>query len=325
MELLIHAGLNKAGSSYLQAILHANEAALREQGISYTGGTSRNGNATPIVLDLRRGRLRSVRDRFDALVERARADGAQRLLLSSESLFHDFVVPEHRQRLISLIKACGLLRPRVLLIFREPVSHAISAYSHRAGRRHSDEFLPWLHNSYEVPREWPRFLDMYARETELELTLKPYSHNGLNDVLHSWLGPIRLPEPAPRAVNVSPTLTEAQILVRVRRVDAAMAERLRLAFKRIDKAHKAPDDALRQHYEHIARSELVKLNPYLERLSTLVGSDLTVPPPDPASEYDGVTILSPVQVEAIIAAASQRENVLARRLKALLRRLELRR
>ncbi|SDP62275.1 hypothetical protein SAMN04488512_12342 [Sulfitobacter litoralis] len=318
MELLIHAGLNKAGSSYLQAILHANSAALREQHISYTGGTSKNGNATAMVLHLRAGNLHKVEYQLKALIEQARIDGAKKLLLSSEALYHDLVVPEHRQQLFSIFRETGLSRPHILLIFREPVAHSISAYSHRAGRKHAEEFLTWLNSSYEFPHELPRFLEMLTCEQDVDLMLKPYSNTGLDNILQDWLGPVTLPEKAPKTVNASPSLTEAEFLVRVRRVDIAMAERLRRNFKRIEKANKAPDTALRKSYEHMARSELVRLNPHLEKLSALVGTDLTVSPPGSVSAVDGLTVLSPAQVEAI-AMACHSESFLIRRLKSAIK------
>lgn len=321
MEFFIHAGLNKVGSSYLQAIMYANAKALREQHISYTSGTSENGNATTMVLDSRAGRWRKVEDQLDNLINRAKTDGANKLLLSSESLYHDLVVPDHRQKLLSLFSKKGLSRPQVLLIFREPIAHSISAYCHRAGRKHAEEFLPWLRNNYEFPHELPRFLEMQAHDQGMDLTLKPYSSTGLDKLLHDWLGPVQLPETAPETVNVSPSLTEAEFLVRMRRVNPAVAERLRRAFKRIKKSDKASDIDLRKCYERIARSELVKLNPHLERLSALVGTDLTVPPPDPGTAADGLTVFSPAQVEAIIATACHRESTLLQDLKIAIKRL----
>jgi hypothetical protein len=225
---------------------------------------------------------------------------------------------------LSFFTARGLTKPNVLLIFREPVSHAISAYSHRAGRKHAEEFVPWLRNSYEFPHELPQFLEMQAVEQGMDLTLRPYSHQGLDDVLQDWLGSVDLPEPVPEVVNVSPSLTEAEFLVRLHRADAGMAERLRRAFKRIQKADKAQDTTLRQSYVNLARGELFGLNPHLEQLSALVGADLTVPPPGPASDLDGQTVLSPKQIEAIVSTCTQRDSLLGRRINGALRRLGLR-
>lgn len=303
MELFIHAGLNKTGSSFIQCVFHANSDILSDSGIAYKGGSPTAGNANELSIALR-ARDQAKAARFlGKHVAHARARGKERVLLSAEYLYHDMVVPEHLELLRTLVADSGFKRINVLLFFRDPVAHAISAYCHRSGRQDLGPFDQWIELLYEFPGELRQFLATIKETPEINWCTYAYSKSGLVEAVCEWLSIDALPTAVSREVNVSVSVDEAEILARLRVNDARAAVALRQALKAIPRDRKGDDSAQRARYRAIAENALFQLNPELEKLSSLVSTRMTVPSPakpmTEAAHWDAVT-LSSDQIDALL-------------------------
>lgn len=303
LQLLIHGGLNKAGSSYLQGVFHANSEPLRRAGISYLGGGTMSGNAQELSMAIRARNIPQIKRFFENHTKEARARGCDRVLISAEYLYHDLILQERLTLLRELSQETGLGNISVLLFFRDPVSHAISAYCHRSGHQDIGTFPHWVREGYEFPRELRRFLSTLEEAPEIDWHPRAYTKGGLVDDTCKWMGVEAMRETVSTEVNVSVSVDEAEILGRLRTRNVRAARALRQALKDIPRARKADDSVQRARYSEIAAQALSPLTADLERLSALVGADLTVAPPEPDGRrhHTGAVKLSADQIDAVLA------------------------
>lgn len=304
MECYIHAGLNKAGSSFVQSVLTANATILGSAGISYLDGGRHSGNSKALSVAMRASDQPGVSRFLHHHAVRARANGASRMLLSAEYLYHDLVRTDRRNLFLTGAAAAGISAIHVLVFFRDPISHAISAYTHRAGVHNVGTFEDWIRRDYEFPVELPLFFE--TLETCPEIVWHPVAYgsgDSLLSALADWLGIPGLPRIPEREVNVSPSLGEAELLDRLQSRDSAAALALRQTLKAIARSDKAPEPARRARYEAAAAFALARLNPLLARLEHMVGAPLQVAvlaeAPEPAC--DGSLCMTLAQADAILS------------------------
>lgn len=304
MELYIHGGLNKTATSYMQAVFEKNADFLRSHGISYAHSQGGFGNAAKLSLDLRYGNLKRLRARLSAYRMTAEATGCTRVLMSSELLYHDIVVPEHHEILLREIADAGFATPQLLLFFREPTAHAVSCFCHRSGVKNTGPFEEWLQNCYEFPRELAAFLAALDTGLGMELTVRYYPSDRLAIQMSDWLGTPPLPHNVGGQINVSVNAHEARLLSWVQQESAPTAARLRDALKALDPSAKAPDRLLRAHWHRLARESFAPIEADLDRLGTLLGTSLSPPlVTDSNTTPEAETIiLSRAQLDAIRAA-----------------------
>lgn len=305
MKLFLHAGLNKTGTSYLQRLFQANQAHLAKNRISYFEGQDISGNAGKLSYALRARETKALRDTLKR--HRAAGDrlGCDTVLMSSELMYHDFILPEQRAELLTQIDAAGFEPPHILLFFREPVSHSISTYCHRSGIRDLGSFQDWVTTKYEFPRELRHFMATVDSTPEVKLYLRPYGRKTLVADTCAWLGITDLPQALHGDVNSSVNVGEAALLNWLRGVNPQAAARLRAGLKVLPNEVKSQDTKIRAHWEAIAEQEFVGINPELERLSTLLGAPMTVEASTAVSLQPHITFeatLSAPQLEALAAA-----------------------
>lgn len=309
MELYIHAGLNKAGSSYIQEVLYVNSDRLREYGISYHCGEIKGANATPLSLAIRRSNHAAALRFLAKHLEYAQRTGCKRILLSSESLYHDFAEPKRHAALRAIVEKADIKKIHILLFFRQPVSHAISTFCHRSNVLGPVSFSQWIRKKYEFPRELRQFLETYDRASDINWSLRAYQNGSLKADIFDWLEIPELAEPPKQDVNVSITVAEAKLLTLMPHHNIVRATALYYVFKAIPLAQKASDALLREEWERIASAALAPYNKELERLSDLVGAPMTVRASDAGSnggaEDNNDIILSTQQAEAIMKFLSE--------------------
>jgi hypothetical protein len=301
-ELFFHAGLNKAGSTYLQDALRLNSGWLASHSVHYPKPMTSVGAGNADTLSL------AVRDGDEGYAKRFLArrvrDCVRRkckiLLLSTELLYHQLVIPEKLAFLDKLLSEAGIGRRRILLYFREPVSHAISAYCHRAGTRILPTFSDWVTTDYEGPAELERFLGLFDGNTQFEWVPRTYSSDHLAEDFCEALGVPPFPTLPARRANVSVSADEAEILRTMALRDLRLAKSLRGRFKQLPREHKANDVGLRSLYEiQAAEAILAHASPY-ERLSSILGSNLLeTAATTSCSELEETLVLSDFQRQTI--------------------------
>ena len=127
MDVLVHIGLNKCGSTYIQACLDGRREELRRAGVHYpkeqgrTGhyGLSRSLGFGPDVADV-------IPSSVDDMMADARALKCDRLILSSEYL--SLFCPAGVARLVTAIAGAGA-RIRVVMFSRDPIEWIKSQFN----------------------------------------------------------------------------------------------------------------------------------------------------------------------------------------------------
>jgi hypothetical protein len=274
MQLLVHIGLNKAGSTFAQHVLEANVDVLRRQHILYPTltGPADAGNAGQLALDLRDLNRSAVLAALTECRRPAVEAGCSRVLLSSESLYHQLVRREQLEVFKQACSTAGFHSVRILSIFRHPVDHAISCFCHRAGSPSTKMgFEQWLASSYEFPRELPGFLGTVLADEAFETSGVALEAIPLIEALSKFVGvELRAPEGVTRA-NVSVTATEAEFIRRVASTDQRLAEMLKRRLKLLSPDVKRPDDAIRNVWKQNAHVSLGLHVSTIRELEVVVG------------------------------------------------------
>lgn len=152
MNLYIHAGLNKTGSSYLQELFLSNKKLLLSNNIYFPEYCFRRnkegvaaGNASDLLYFVKKLDFYKAKQYLEEKKKQASLNGCDSILLSHESIYHALVDGDGIDFLVRLCEQCSLVL-KVLLVFREPEDHAISAFNHRAGVHNLPPFSQWIKN-----------------------------------------------------------------------------------------------------------------------------------------------------------------------------------
>jgi len=269
MKLIFHIGLNKTGSTHLQNMLSFNRDKLLNQGILYinphvtsTVGEGASGNAAELALDFGSGRLNRVRRSLAASVGEGCKAGAHTICLSTEFMYHELVKEKKSTLFEAICKDVGFSEVTLAIVFREPVSHAVSAYVHRCGNQPMNAFTHWISSSdyqgdfgyagYELWDELLLFQTNLYENRYFNIDCYDYS-NGLDQILNEFTGVI-LDKVVRGISNVSVTCTEAEILRMVYRASPDLAMLLRKHWKELSSSLKASDSDLKGAFKKLVAS-----------------------------------------------------------------------
>ncbi len=260
MRLMFHIGLNKAGSTYLQDILGLNVAELEAESLYYPfprvssgRGGAQSGNATefPVLLDSKDfGRISILLQEHREAAESASCTS---VVLSNESVYHRLVKAGALDDFLAATR--GLYDSvDLLIIFRDPGAHAVSAFCHRAGLVPLPDFDTWVRSDWELPAELRLFLANFlpltesTQEPKVRLTLGTIPGDNLADLTKQWLGLREFKTPQFAKSNVSVNCAEAELLRLVAASIPAKAPRLREALRALDPSLKAGDAEVRRRW-----------------------------------------------------------------------------
>lgn len=301
MKLIFHVGLNKAGSTYIQDLLANNYDRLLVRGVFYPHprlskgiGGAQSGNAGELALLLDSSETKKVSEFISNIKSEAENHSANSILLSTEFMYHRLIKPDLSE---VFKKACfenGIHDIELIVIFRSPVTHAISAYTHRAGNHELPVFEEWLNtitnnnspNKYEFWNELDLFLKNLLHDPDYKLSIFPYSNN-LDSVIKQVTGLNNLKELDRQSSNVSLTCVEAELVRYVAIKDRQCALQLRRMLKEVEKSKKADDSYLRIIMEEAVVKYSVNFQDNLDKLEKTLGqadlfSRVTVPKVQPA-------------------------------------------
>lgn len=136
MHLILHCGLNKAGSTFIQDLLSYNKQILLDNNIKYPSdgdqlagfSKGQSGNAAKLTLYISKfNKAQATKE-----LKRFSSDVKHRtLLLSNESMYHRIIHSKQRELLKEICKELGFIKATLILVFRNIYTHAVSAYTHR--------------------------------------------------------------------------------------------------------------------------------------------------------------------------------------------------
>lgn len=204
-QLYLHVGHGKTGSSYIQSSLALSQDVLLERGIDYPESKSASRAKKGRITSGNGAMLRSV-------VEQHYEAKEEKVLLSSEVLFHDIV----DGKLDSVLDQLGEGRftsVNILLFTRDLVEHAASSYQQMIKRGGSTISIEDMFSRYKQPELVSKFIDRCQQYSNIKITICNYSNcksNVLQEV-ESWLD---LPQGLliiPGIDNVNRSMTRSEL------------------------------------------------------------------------------------------------------------------
>jgi len=224
MKLLLHAGTQKTGSSYIQTALKAKARQLVDAGILYSaehfaegdrfGGVQGDGGFLA-VLFRDRDDFEFVR-RLSLIRDKAQEADCGSALISYSGFWRDIRERGHED-LMRLARKAGFDGVEGLLLLRDPIDHAMSHYRQvvKVGRT-TKAFDGWITTDYHY-FDW--LAEVVTANSEIEWTARRYqpARRAVDLVVfEDWLG-LSAVEPESRSegqrVNSSLTADEALCIV----------------------------------------------------------------------------------------------------------------
>lgn len=223
-RLLLHVGMPKSGSTYVQSVLANNVDILAESGVTYSpAGTREHALSMRGMISIGNGRdLRvAISDDDAAEAQRLLSLGGDIALFSDEGLFGRLVHKPGLDFLVEAARAGGYSGIYILLFVRNPLDHALSSYvqSWKVGgiALPLAEFL----NGYHAPIEAEQLCINCDAEPVVHLTIRNYSaiSSDLLLAFEAWLATaaalnvrLTIPPSLPERINRSLDLDERRFI-----------------------------------------------------------------------------------------------------------------
>lgn len=306
--LYLHVGHSKTGTSWMQAALRENVAALAEAGLAYPifdgvgnehGAEIGQGNglwlATSPVVELEL-RLQMI----------AGASGPEGAVLSSEEFFPSLTEDADPAALPQAALGAGFDRIEVLLFIRNPVGHAASLWQQYLKRAGGTAPIEAFFDKYCVPERVARFLDTFMSMDSVGLTCLNYDRHrhDLLAPLGAWLSPTTITLAPPCAPTINRGMTRAELALQVvlnRRIGRSariLSDALCAGLPDVPPDPVYPDPACQ-------RSMCARLAPTLQHVNACLPEEERYRPdiaPAPRTADSAALSFSPEQVDLIGSA-----------------------
>ena len=295
MKLLFHIGLNKVASTFIQDVFSLNASLLIKNGLCYAGnrtvsegmGGSGSGNASEFALALRDLDSKKARNIFLRYLDEARAAKCKTLLLSTEFMYHQLIKEKQQNLFISLCDELEVYDVGLLVFFRNPLSHAVSAYNHRAGCYDMPSFRNWVScktvnkknyrdgiDGYEFWSELPLFVKNVLRNDRFGVNVIVLNRNLLEKV--SALVGCNLVPPGKEKSNVSVNCVEGALLCLLRQKNRYYAHYYRIFSKELSDDLKAADEYIKSLYYGFVGNEIMCVSDEIKEIEKIAFPDKLV-------------------------------------------------
>lgn len=281
MELFIHFGLYKTGSSFLQTTCARNRSILQSNSIFFPesfrekdmlAGKISPGNGNNLSRYIRRKEIDKICNILHDWIQNAESLSCSKILISDESLIHAFVIDDALQKFHECTIRFGIKSVSCFGLFRDPIDHCLSTFKHRAKKGHIQSFDYWVHNEYETMHRVKEFLSVFDSvpfkwlfrkyHKDPELLFQYFFHDWLNCSFQTAKNDIW--------VNPSLTLSEISIIRQAGLIDLRISQYLYSFFLKIPPDKKEIDKSLENKYKSIAFSALTKYSDLLELLNRVL-------------------------------------------------------
>ena len=235
MNVLLHIGSPKAGSSFLQSVSARARDELASSGIHFPVGTPHDescmqrgrisaGNALYLARFLSAGEWSRVEAWLKTSMAAARVRSCGTLLLSSEWLLGSAAERGRLEKLASILKSQGASRIELLVIVRDPPGQLISLYKHRAKAGSVPSIDQWVTKGYGLPDRLSR-LRHEVDISGVDLLVRAYGKEpgALERIFfEDWLQTAVPAQAQSALVNPSLSLSELVLLRRLRAYRAGL-------------------------------------------------------------------------------------------------------
>jgi hypothetical protein len=309
--LYLHCGMYKTGSSFLQTMFVRNRDLLMSRGIHYPKsekelemykGEISPGNGIHLSDSLSQDESVII-NLLSADLAESKKMGMDTLLYSSERLFHQFHEKDTVHKLQLAAHEAGFGKIDALLYFRDPVSHALSTYKHRAKYGDHQDFSNWLQEKYEIFELIRTFLE-YSEDSKIQWTCRRYKPDSAYMVRSSfvdWLGTAAPDIPDDDRVNPSLQLNEIRVLQSLKKEYPGCENFLREALLSLHREDKESEKGLKEEYSSLIAEKWLLHKPMLNSLNSLMNENekLSIETGSKPSENQPFTSLSEKQIQAV--------------------------
>ena len=211
----LHVGHSKTGTSWIQATLRENTAALARGGLTYPvlhgvgdeqGAEIGQGNG----LALAAGPVEALEAGLRTIDLTLSPAG---VVFSSEEFFPRLCLHDDPAALPRAARSAGFERVEILLVIRNPVGHAASLWQQYLKRGGGCVPIETFFESFRVPERVAQFLDRFTSMECVGLTCLNYDrhHHDLLTPLCAWLGQPQTALAPPSAPTINRGMTRAEL------------------------------------------------------------------------------------------------------------------
>ncbi len=277
MELFIHIGTNKTGSSYLQTLSARNQSYLienkiyfpiYERGEEMLAGKITAGNAKELAESLLEYKASRVKKYLQKALNGAKKYGCTKVFLSNERIVNSLVLKDRSELLFKIATQVGFKSVNCLLFLRDPVSHAISLYRHKAKSGKILDFKVWLEKNYETLEVIKKLPDIIDSIQYINWHLEKYDKNSeiIQKILFDdWLK-VSLPSTNYNLkVNESLSISELKI---IQTLESTFPNISHCLIKELSSnTEKADDNLVKKQYEYQAYQILLKYEYIFDKIN----------------------------------------------------------
>ena len=289
MELYIHFGIYKTGSSFLQYLLVNSRIYLEQNKIYFPRsvqdkkmikGLISPGNADGLENALKNTDQLKCEKILRKWINQAKDRKCTSVLLSSEALVHQMATESSLKVLTDAAKNVGFNQIHAMGFFRDLVDHALSTYKHRAKSGKIPDYSHWINNIYETPQMLVNLVRIRKRETSINWTFRKFAKNStfLTKVFfQEWL---QIDSPnfeGKPTVNQSITLSEVFLMNRIKKYYPLVTDYFVEELKMLPNNEKGKDKDLENHIRLVffkslsdKKSGMDELNLFLNQEEQLV-------------------------------------------------------
>jgi hypothetical protein len=263
MELLLHVGMRKTGSTFLQTQCYHNREMLRNKGIYFPVpneiakklqfGKLNPGNAEKLYETIRKAEFTDAIEFVSKTIKEAENENCKKILLSNEKLFIALSNTDSSYFLESLNRI-GIYKLKIILFVRDPIDHALSLYKHINKTGRVPSFEHWLNGKYQSFEMVNAFLEKVVFS---ETTIKKYGSKPIEKLFFDeWLK-IRDYKVYTGKVNRSITISEVHYLQYLRKKNLSdLAGFIFQDFLNLDKSKKCNDKLLEHVYRRLIEQKM---------------------------------------------------------------------
>lgn len=322
MNLYLHIGHNKTGSSFLQTIFAQNRDLLKSNGYFFPidkkfekkmlEGIITPGNGFDLNKGMLENDIKKVKRLLKEYIRSAKQEMCNKILISNERLFVTF---SHENNLKTFINICDDLAIKniyTLTFLREPVAHLISMYKHRSKTGKNIDFENWLQQDYETVHVYKNFLKLYNKYP-IDWTLRKYKKDSsilLKVTFKDWLNIKQEPKLFTRPVNPSLKLSEILLLQNIYKESPYLVDVLNKYLLQLPLSEKARDKELEQYYKFKAVNFLNNFKSIYDEFNLLLPIDEKLKLElESNSKGNKISILSTQQLELLSLALIKSKKV----------------
>lgn len=260
MNLYLHIGLNKTGSSFIQTVFARNRELLINNEFFFPldiphdknmlEGKITPGNGSNLNLALKEKNEKNLNEVLKSSMREAKNQNCKNVIFSNERLFVTFSDDVSLKLLLSVSKELGFKNIYSLAFLRDPVSHLMSLYKHRSKNGRNTDFDRWMNNDYETVHILNNFL-LHYNNYPINWSFRKYYKDSdlmIKSVFRDWLNISNSIIKVDEIVNPSLKLSEIVFLQNVNKQDSYFVKFLYHHLLNLDIKKKADDTNLSSFY-----------------------------------------------------------------------------